>query len=240
MNKKSLVLLIFGIFIIIFIVPQIIHFLVYTPSPFGFIKPGEESQWIGFFGSIIGGLLTLAGVWWTIMDQDKKRKEDLTVQYKPIIIFKRSCKPELYAENIIHYKNSKNIILDFNIYIFNLGRGECYDYNISIKQISIDESEPLLKLSLQSSCNNKGDDDKSVLVNEGYLEYNAKFSASNFDINNDKIVPIYLKIKCQYHDVFNLKKYESSALIKLNSNGNYGYEYKMKIEEISDLKIKSI
>ena len=115
MNKKSLVLLIFGIFIIIFIVPQIIHFLVYTPSPFGFIKPGEESQWIGFFGSVIGGSLTLAGVWWTLKYQDKKRKEDLAVQYRPII----SIDVSLHE---IDKNDEHGLVLKIDEY--NIGRGE--------------------------------------------------------------------------------------------------------------------
>lgn len=118
MNKKikNWFFLLLGIFIIIFIIPQVIHFLVYTPSPFGFIKPGEESQWIGFFGTVIGGSLTLIGVWWTIKDQDKKRKEDLAVQYRPIISI------DVSLHEIIDKNDEHGLVLKIDEY--NIGRGE--------------------------------------------------------------------------------------------------------------------
>lgn len=40
---------------------------------------------LGFLGAIIGGFLTLCGVWWTINDQEKKRKEEFILIRKPII-----------------------------------------------------------------------------------------------------------------------------------------------------------
>ena len=71
---KILMAAVSAIFVIL-LIPQIIHFLVYTPSYFGFIKHGEESQWIGFFGSIIGGAFTLLGVILTINFEKKSRYE---------------------------------------------------------------------------------------------------------------------------------------------------------------------
>lgn len=67
---------------------------------------------LGFFGSVIGGSLTLIGVWWTIKDQDKKRKEDLAIQYLPIF--------ETYiADPII-----TNDLYRIEFQTKNIGRGE--------------------------------------------------------------------------------------------------------------------
>lgn len=108
----------------ILLIPQFIHFLVYTPSPFGFIKPGEESQWIGFFGSIIGGSLTLIGVWWTINRQNRNRKEDFIIMNKPIItVTSVKCRD---------YQACINNIFDLNIKIRNCGKSEARNIKVFI------------------------------------------------------------------------------------------------------------
>ena len=40
---------------------------------------------LGYAGAILGGSMTLIGVWWTIDSQEKKRLEDLAIQYMPIL-----------------------------------------------------------------------------------------------------------------------------------------------------------
>lgn len=104
-------------------VPYITYLIVTLPSPFGigFINDSNRDTWINFFGSIIGGGATLFGVWWTIKDQDKKRKEDLAVQYRPILVF--------YESNVSFISN---LTLLLNIKLKNKGRGECSDIKISI------------------------------------------------------------------------------------------------------------
>lgn len=128
-NKKirSLVLLIFGIFIIMFIIPQFIHFFVYTPSPFGFIKPGEESQWISFFGSIIGGAFTLLGVILTINFEKKSRYES---EY-PILIV---CADEKNYAITHPNKNKKQLKIDLKIK--NVGSLEALNSVIHVKTCS--------------------------------------------------------------------------------------------------------
>lgn len=145
MNKKSLVLLIFGIFIIIFIVPQIIHFLVYTPSSFGFIKHGEESQWIGFFGSIIGGAFTLLGVILTINFEKKSRYES---EY-PILI---ACTDKTDYTITHPYGNKKKLKLDLKIK--NVGSLEALNSVIHVKtcsDITLDYQTKILFLPKEQS-----------------------------------------------------------------------------------------
>lgn len=111
MQNKLLKITIYLIgFIVIFILMLMIssfaiNWLVNTPNPFGlgFIDESNKDTWINFFGAIIGGIATLAGVWLTIKDNNKKsaeqkqdlinqqnllnqqRQEDLIIQYSPIV-----------------------------------------------------------------------------------------------------------------------------------------------------------
>ena len=89
LNKKTvkIIVVIISLLICFFgIIPLFINFLVNTTNPFGigFINQENKETWINFFGSIIGGGLTLFGVWWTINNQEKQRKKDLAIQYKPL------------------------------------------------------------------------------------------------------------------------------------------------------------
>lgn len=191
MNKKSLVLLIFGIFIIIFIVPQIIHFLVYIPSPFGFIKPGEESQWIGFFGSIIGGLLTLAGVWWTIKDQDEKRKEDLAIQYKPYISILplSSLKYDIDINNIINYDN---LYYYFTFFYKNNGKGESFKTTMNIEY-----NGNIINLS----------DISEVQIYPDNIVHNFRFKLKKEELTFTKNSAVTFNVSFNYTDMFSMYKY---------------------------------
>ncbi|MCD7951245.1 MAG: hypothetical protein LUG12_13505 [Erysipelotrichaceae bacterium] len=71
MNKKIKSDYKFIIIIIIFCVSIIlIGFYIYD-------KDYINSSQLSFLGSIIGGALTLCGVWWTINNNEKNRKEEL-------------------------------------------------------------------------------------------------------------------------------------------------------------------
>lgn len=95
------------ILIMCVVVPPIVNFIVSMPSPLGFISPDRQETWIDFYGALIGGVLTLMGVSWTIKytetirtdDQknheqeiaeefkrrDIETKDILSAQYKPIL-----------------------------------------------------------------------------------------------------------------------------------------------------------
>lgn len=239
MNKKikNWFFLLLGIFIIIFIIPQVIHFLVYTPSPFGFIKPGEESQWIGFFGTVIGGSLTLVGVWWTLKNQDKKRKEDLAIQYKPIVIFKSDNEKDTKATIEFNYIKHDQYIFNFEVYLFNYGRGECFDFNISIEQIHENESQSKMNPSIQQSFHTN---ENNIIVSNGHLKYTAQLNILQFDKTKEIIFPLCFKIECQYYDFYHIKKYSSSAILKLELSTGGGGKCLMYIKEIENVIVKCI
>lgn len=75
-NKLLKIIIYFVSFIVIFIAMLMIssfaiNWLVNTPNPFGigFIDESNKDTWINFFGAIIGGITTLAGVWLTIREE---------------------------------------------------------------------------------------------------------------------------------------------------------------------------
>ncbi|WP_317316420.1 hypothetical protein [Longibaculum muris] len=102
------------LFLFVVISPMFVNILVETKNPFGlgFIDDSNKDAWIGFFGAIIGGALTIFGVLITINDQrknniqqqkeyEKQRREDLAIQYQPWLImnFTKNFKTDDYILN---------------------------------------------------------------------------------------------------------------------------------------------
>lgn len=121
--------------VILFVLtPPFINLLVNTeafilPSFFGFITVENQGDWIGFFGDIIGGVVTLIGVAWTIIDQNKKREEDVKDSVKPILVANACTYEKIKGikgddhskvfECILEYKNVGKGIL-FNPRVFSI------------------------------------------------------------------------------------------------------------------------
>lgn len=103
--------------------------------------PGTVGDWIAGLSALTGGALTLSGVWWTIKEQNnnlikqqdlasKQRREDLAIQYRPIII-----------ENVVSCGKENNIICFTNV-----GRGELlnvkvYSTNKNIIEVKIRDTK---------------------------------------------------------------------------------------------------
>ena len=103
------------------------------PKFFNFITSENESAWIGFLGAIIGGAITLIGVAWTIIDQNKKRAEDMKDMSRPIIV---STKCDYEKIKNIKNDTSGTKIIECILPVKNAGRGMLYNptlYNIECK-----------------------------------------------------------------------------------------------------------
>lgn len=98
--------------------------------------PGTIGEWITGLSALAGGALTLVGVWWTIKDNENKRREDLATQYRPIInISNFTDKIPNYKKYISLNPNKKNTANNNdNIYyaveFFNIGRGILRNFTI--------------------------------------------------------------------------------------------------------------
>lgn len=104
-NWKTKILVIGFIISLLFLIPIFTNSIVFFMCSNGFLKPGSESQWISFYGAVIGGALTLLGVSWTIYYQNQKEKSKNQVIAKPIfeleIIYESNRVYDLISANQI-------------------------------------------------------------------------------------------------------------------------------------------
>ena len=146
-----LLLGIITIFLLI-ISPIIINWIVYSKPWFG-IKVADNNDWIGFYGSYIGGLITLIALvvtigytTWQYKDQDRKRVQ-------PYITIKRiyddrfptdetvSVDEELYLVAGLSEKKQSDTDINFEHLmlsgeVINIGLGTAI--NVTIEDISFD------------------------------------------------------------------------------------------------------
>lgn len=96
----------------------------------------HDSDWIGFWGAIAGGALTLVGVWLTIKYEKDERKKDRKLEYRPFIysedgeIIKGSIETD--ANNIENVK--------FGFYVYNKGRAEACSVIVKPEKRNITQS----------------------------------------------------------------------------------------------------
>lgn len=129
-KQKLLILIAITLFMT---TPPFVNLLVTTeafifPDFFGFVTLENKDSWINFFGAIIGGGITLLGVAWTIIDQNKKRQEDAKDTVKPILVsgdvtyetikgIKNDTSGTKIYECILTYKNAgKGILYNPGLY----------------------------------------------------------------------------------------------------------------------------
>lgn len=141
-RNKLLVIVLVSVVLWIFI-PPFINRMITTeawlfPSFFGYVNSENAGSWIGFYGAIIGGAITLLGVAWTIIDQNKKREEDMKDSVKPILVANSCTYEEVKGikgqvgtrvfECILEYKNVGKGVL-FNPMVFNI------EYSVDGKEL---------------------------------------------------------------------------------------------------------
>ena len=218
MNKKDLLKFFCYIFLAICLIALIIlgicSFFYYV-IPIDF--PGTVGEWITALSTLAGGVLTLGGVWWTINVQNDQRKEDLAIQYKPIINIEYNS---LYESRLLDEDN--NFFL-FPVKIINHGRGEAL--NISIKY-NYGES---MKFKI----------DENFLTINNFFTCEIIFPVRVFEpypmIFDDNIYIEHLKIKhnifIEYFDIFN-NKYIDTFSIYLEISDDYKHIIQYYIEKI--------
>ncbi len=134
-NKKTVIVLT----LVIVCLPVI----VLCPSDIGIIPRDIGIAIVGYAGAILGGLLTLYGVKWTIDDSNANRRKELDLQYCPIltsdVVEKKEPIYHSCSELTILYSHpcfSKTDVKDMNklIKFTNVGRGEIQSVHLGIKE----------------------------------------------------------------------------------------------------------
>lgn len=137
-NKKLILLLL--VFIIAFPI------IVLCPSPIGIISKEIGIVIVEYGGAIIGGFLTLYGVWWTIEDNNNNRRKELELQYCPIlsadIVETSSTIYQLSSEIVVLHQHPYFDDADLQymkslIKIYNVGRGEISYTRLSLNTCQI-------------------------------------------------------------------------------------------------------
>lgn len=136
-NRKMLA----GFLIIAILFPAII--LVKTPI--GVIPSDTGELIVSYGGAILGGFLTLYGVWWTIETNKEKEREDRALQYRPMFQYdicqtehKHQQNGEINFSFACEYFNNTDLkYLPYMIKLENIGRGEIekIDFKICKKKL---------------------------------------------------------------------------------------------------------
>lgn len=121
--------------ILLVIIIIFLPFIIYRENLLGFINNDLTLSLIGYYGSIIGGSLTLVGVAWTIRYEKESQIDGYRIQYKPfvysndeILFGKHESSAEILNKTNNEYESKESVIIEFNI--INSGRGEAINVEI--------------------------------------------------------------------------------------------------------------
>lgn len=162
---------------------------------------------LSYMGAIIGGGITLFGVYATIdhtnhlrkedqLRHDQERREDLAIQYKPIISIK-----SYHEKNFI---NQRNNLIHLLFKVSNIGRGEMYQCHIKASILINNE------IAISSKKLNQKNNRYDILAPTQEEVYEILFK-----------LPEHLKYKENYIDVsFNIDGFDlfNNKIKLLNKN----------------------
>lgn len=208
-----------GIIFIVSLVSIIILCSILTTSllkqhffPYDF--PGTIDSWISASASIAGGALAFGGVWWTIKDQNKKRKEDLekrdrekkeelAIQYRPLL--------ECINNNDVKFQPQiKDNILFGYLFIHNVGRGEAINIHVS----SISDSV------LFYETNNTKCTGKNASISYLPIKNETAFPFKYVGVLPEVNKTIKLQFHLKYTDLYDHYILENEAFLLIKREGN--------------------
>lgn len=211
-NNFMLTVILAGVIVIIFLVLGSIFFRNYLNWGDGLIS---------YAGAIIGGGLTLIGVVMTLLVQEQNRKEDLSIQYKPIIMItdENSTSSQLNSIKLFNHKQNyadlffvseKEDTNLFQIQIKNIGRGNVNDLYISDLQITADR---IIKDSI--IIMNYNDELKTISINESLqviLDLPTSIDLQeNYEIKNN----IHISCMLNFKDEFGINNYQNELILDI-------------------------
>ncbi len=234
-----------AVLIIIFIIIPI-SFYIENPWGIGFIPRNEAGNVLGYYGAIIGGALTLIGVWWTINEQKKdlineqqrienQRREDLAIQYRPFLFSNNydgknrnvnsNLPPKLYHAFHIFRIGEKEVNKKFylDVEIKNYGDGECYLNCFEEPLILSNPNKAFIRELVlddlqQNSMIHK--DFTNIIPRKDVFNIHIEIHYNNSEeLNIDYLQIIY---HFTYNDQFYIKKYDAPVWITLNVLNEHG------------------
>lgn len=199
---------------VIFFSIVVVPFIPFVRSGIGTVIKEDAIIFLQYYGTILagilGGFLTLCGVWWTINEQNRIRKEDQTKrdeerreelinQYKPIITIK-PC-----SANFIFL----NSIMETTFTIANRGRGEATDISLELEN----ENCTALPVNFSTSIL-MANDEMSLKVNVTPLQAKKEYNEMVQFSSDDKFKFV---IKIRYKGAFSSEFYLTKAKIQIEN-----------------------
>lgn len=163
---------------------------------------------LSFWGSIIGGSMTLFGVWWTLKRQEKIRKEDLAVQYKPYLLSPTSSVLRIEDIYSLGIEKGNKTFLNKVLHLQNNGRGEAIINDIKV----ICQRDLLHSVKIETNIKT------SYINTKEQLELIINMQITNIDELIDSKEDIHYIIKVFYTDLFAINNYNKNIEIELATN----------------------
>lgn len=235
---------------IVFLAPFFTYiFCVFLQTPNSDIV-GTVDAWIGFSGSLLGGIITLYVLWMTIEYQNKKREEDqklheqerkeeLATQYKPYLDIIKTVEeiPFGYGYNSIDFIVSPNYphlslatvfkIPEYYLEFFNIGRGVlCNLTFVSLKIINNDLFKHSYEFPKKHLC--------SIAPNQKFylnLDFPSRLELKQEEYRNIKNVDITVNLVFTATDEFNYNhfKIDVEAIVSLSMSPEINYGKKVEL-----------
>lgn len=214
--------------IVLFVSPFLIDFILSHSNIFCFVKQDNSSAWIGYFGSIIGGLLTIFGVIITINSQAEFNRKDqeaqndlneknLRSEYFPNLIIEKVDENEIYcaSASICIDSTNNNAILAM-LRIKNIGDNLVKNLQV---QCIVDEQHDTGITYICTGYIAKNDEYYLGIYGDSKMELSNPIQISLYFTYEDSIEHIYqIKVNCQLISTISNKSEELTFFLD-NFNG---------------------
>ena len=229
-EKQKIIILVSVILVVIVPIFINLSFKVYL-SPI-FAAEWEAGDLLSYYGSLLGGIITLVGVVMTLNYQTKQSERDDSIKYKPILKFSSventcpefisqrevfvrfpllSFKDDVYSEaKKQRFEEQMKCVTSFHLLLENKGRGEAVDVsldNVKLEEVSWDDDSNLyIASSMPLSMGDILVDEKAdVIINfPNYLFLKDENTSQNL---------IRIELKLSYNDMFRRNKKELGVLL---------------------------
>lgn len=185
------------------------------------IVEGTKDSWINFAGSIIGGLITMLVLYFTLVHANKEREEDKIKSVRPFVVVNPECKNNFdtsineseddcfYVIDTVVENISDNLVKDLalveeNVYIYNFDTKE-------FELLNSDESNYSIMTVLLDECEMIKPHDK--------VNYHTNFMISNYShAMDDNAVCFKIEMVYRYRDIMDYVEYRHYFQYELNIN----------------------
>lgn len=235
MKYIKVVLLWLFIFVLFLLCPWILEKIIDFLMCVGIINYCSKNLYLSFYSSIIGGSIALIGVWITLLNDRKEKKEEDSIKYKPILrVFginehdncllrevhfnlpfsSNNDDPKKEKKYDLFSKQTRSEVPLFRLVFKNVGRGETFNAILEkaeVKEVSWDTDS---NLSFAGGWNQYvGEICKDELFGVDF--YLPEYLFITEDLNGRYYHEISFNLYINYSDMFNRVKYQDIVHIKL-------------------------